>query len=236
MGSPGELVRVGERPVIFARSKCAAQGLQYSNAPATLRSMPRVSPPTDRVVATMTLLAARPGRRADAGRAHPTSRRQQVDRARHPHQPRRRRLGAARSRPQDLPARPRPRRGRPHGRRLVPGPRLRPPGHGRPERRARRHLCRAGRRATTRSPCSTRSAGPARRSASALPGGRGVPAAAAVGRGGAGVGRRRRARRVAGARAARHPRLLPRRAAPPPTTGGSRSRSRPPRSHASASS
>ena len=68
-------------------------------------AMPRTSPPTERVVATMALLAERPDALALAGRAHPAARGQQVDRARHPHQPRRRRLGAARPHPQDLPAR-----------------------------------------------------------------------------------------------------------------------------------
>src|SRR5207249_1441728 len=52
--------KVERGPGIVAWSKCAAQGLQYSNAPATLRSMARVSPPTDRVIATVSLLATHP--------------------------------------------------------------------------------------------------------------------------------------------------------------------------------
>jgi DNA-binding IclR family transcriptional regulator len=40
--------------------KCSAQWLQYSNTRERLRTMPRSSPPTERVVATMALLGERP--------------------------------------------------------------------------------------------------------------------------------------------------------------------------------
>jgi hypothetical protein len=54
--------------------------------------MARTSPPTDRVVATISLLAAHPDESLTL--AELTRRLQPVDRARHPHQFGRRRLGA----------------------------------------------------------------------------------------------------------------------------------------------
>ena len=96
-------------------------------------------------------------RRAVAGRAHPPPRREQVDRSRHPHQPRRRRVGPARPQQQDLPARPSRGRARTSGRRLVPRPRLRPARAGRAEPRRSAPPAPRSVSATTRSPCSTRS-------------------------------------------------------------------------------
>ena len=105
-----------------------------------------VSPPTERVVATMALLAERPdapltlaeltrrlGVNKSTGHAILTS------------------LAAAGwvlrdPSPQDVPARPGPGRARSQRRRLVPGPRLRPAGAGRAEPRVRRHLRRPRRR------------------------------------------------------------------------------------------
>ena len=169
----------------------------------------------------MALLAERTRRRPDAGRADPPSGREQVDRTRHPHQLGRRRLGAARSHPQDVPPRAGDGGAGPPGRGLVPGARLRPAGPGRPQPRVRRHVRGAGvgdDAVTVLDQVADPRAAPAA-FRGRVPGRRGVPAAAAARGRGDGVGRRRRARRVAGARAGRHPRPLPRRARRHPRPG-----------------
>ena len=214
-------------------TKCAAQGLQYSNDPATLLAMARTSPPTERVVATVSLLAARPdeplslaeltrrlGVNKSTGHAILTSLAAAGWVLRDPTR-KTYRLGPA------LVA---------LGRQAAasfPALDFARPALGRPQPRVRRHLRRArrGRRRGHRARPGRRPAGGATR----VPGRRLVPVAAAARRGRPRVGLRRGARRLAGPGARRHPRPLRRRAGGHPrprVRGGDRGDARRPRPRA----